>query len=58
MQTKLCDKCGQEAITTVKVESPMTTTVQADLCQECFTEFKKLVRWVVGQEVIESDKPS
>lgn len=49
--TKTCDKCGGEAVCSIEIQGSTLTTVKKDLCQDCFIEFKRLVRWATGQEL-------
>lgn len=52
---KVCDHHeNMEAVITVEVKSDRTTTVKADLCQECFLEFKAFLHWLTGQNPIVS----
>lgn len=48
-ELRKCDRCGAEAVCTVEVKSDVTTTVKADLCEECRSEFKLFLRWLTGQ---------
>lgn len=53
---RVCDRCGNKAVAKVEVKSDRTTTVMADLCHDCFLEFKWFLHWVTGQEQIETVK--
>lgn len=55
MQIHKCDLCDEPAVDEIAVSSKNTTPIRKDVCAKHLSEYKRIMRVFLGQELPQKD---